>query len=500
MTIEKETSAYFTLVNNDPWVISALVLGCSLRMTGTESVLVCQCGPQVSQRSLRRLEEVYDIVEPAEPFAFPDSKYNNSSDIPPDLEFSFRRLHAWKREEFKRITYLDPDMVVFQPIDDLFSVPGVAAARDLNFRIFRHGKTYTDYFNGGLVTFSPSLDVFTSFRDTLRGRWVYLGAAEQHLVNLVCREEWFRIPDAYHVQAGASSHAWYAGRPEKIKTLHFARISKPWDAHYNGRKHLYRSWRLFARMWVQVMRECSKNYDWEDVPDALGWESHKVDNRPVSLVRQSIRSSESPMPIDVSRMMKPRKLAEIAVFKGAIQKISELSSLAALLRRRKLRTVVEIGTARGGTLWLWCQLAESDAHIVSIDIPGRDGLPSARDEHLRRHAIGSQKLDALRMDSQDQKTVANVRELLSGTEVDFLFIDADHSYAGVRRDFELYVPLVRSGGLVVFHDILPHPKFPSYQVHRFWSEICESFRHREFLDHKDERGWGQWGGIGVLHV
>ena len=62
MTIEKETSAYFTLVNNDPWVVSALVLGYSLRMTGTESVLVCQCGPQVSQRSLLRLEEVYDIV------------------------------------------------------------------------------------------------------------------------------------------------------------------------------------------------------------------------------------------------------------------------------------------------------------------------------------------------------------------------------------------------------------------------------------------------------
>jgi cephalosporin hydroxylase len=37
--------------------------------------------------------------------------------------------------------------------------------------------------------------------------------------------------------------------------------------------------------------------------------------------------------------------------------------------------------------------------------------------------------------------------------IDFLFIDGDHSYEGVSSDFQMYSPLVRSGGLVGFHDL-----------------------------------------------
>ncbi len=41
-----------------------------------------------------------------------------------------------------------------------------------------------------------------------------------------------------------------------------------------------------------------------------------------------------------------------------------------------------------------------------------------------------------------------------GGPIRLLLIDADHSYAGVRRDFELWSPLVAPGGLIVFHDYL----------------------------------------------
>ncbi len=39
-----------------------------------------------------------------------------------------------------------------------------------------------------------------------------------------------------------------------------------------------------------------------------------------------------------------------------------------------------------------------------------------------------------------------------GTPIRLLFIDADHSYEGVKQDFELWSPLVEPGGLVLFHD------------------------------------------------
>ncbi len=42
---------------------------------------------------------------------------------------------------------------------------------------------------------------------------------------------------------------------------------------------------------------------------------------------------------------------------------------------------------------------------------------------------------------------------------DLLFIDADHSEAGVRRDYEDYAPMVRSGGVIAFHDALKRPTY-----------------------------------------
>ena len=38
------------------------------------------------------------------------------------------------------------------------------------------------------------------------------------------------------------------------------------------------------------------------------------------------------------------------------------------------------------------------------------------------------------------------------SDIDFLFIDGNHSYESVLCDFLLYYPLVKKGGIVGFHD------------------------------------------------
>ncbi len=494
--------AYFTLVQNDPWVIGALVLGHSLRKSKTVAALVCQTGLEVSDESRQRLAEVYDVVEAAQEYQFPESSFNNFADIPERLAFSFRRLNAWRRTEFERITYLDSDVVVLKNIDALFDIPGVAAPREFSFRVWMRGKTYTDFFNGGLVTFTPAAQLFGRFAETLATQWVYLGAAEQHLVNVVCRDDWFRIPDRYHVQAGAKEHARFSERPARMRTLHFSKISKPWDERYKGGKYLWPSWRRFARMWIECLRDYEKEYSDRVSPRAFWWESADAvggvlvsgGGRPTADRRRAVHTRAQRM------QQTPTKMAEIAVFKGAFQKISELGRLIALLRRRKLRTVVEIGTFRGGTLWLWCQLATEDARIVSIDLPAKSAAGRRQQGNLKKYAIASQRLNFIRNGSQKDATRVQLSRLLDGEAIDFLFIDGDHRYEAVRRDFELYSPLLRPGGIVAFHDILQPPRFPNNQVKRFWRELKKDYRIKELVDPADERGWGQWGGIGVVYI
>lgn len=43
-------------------------------------------------------------------------------------------------------------------------------------------------------------------------------------------------------------------------------------------------------------------------------------------------------------------------------------------------------------------------------------------------------------------------KLLPDPWIDFLIVDADHSYEGVKRDIEAWWPKVKEGGLVFFHD------------------------------------------------
>lgn len=196
-----------------------------------------------------------------------------------------------------------------------------------------------------------------------------------------------------------------------------------------------------------------------------------------------------------------KKLAEIAIFKGACQKLSELANLIDLLKNRKLMVVVEIGTYKGGCFWLWCQLAQPDALIVSIDLPGGDfggGFSEETMEVYRAYGREKQSLHFLRRDSHLPETRLELEALLQGRPIDLLTIDGDHRYEGVKSDFKLYSSLVREGGLIAFHDILFHPRVSACEVERLWKEISPHYQNVTFTESNDDRGWGQWGGIGVL--
>jgi cephalosporin hydroxylase len=102
----------------------------------------------------------------------------------------------------------------------------------------------------------------------------------------------------------------------------------------------------------------------------------------------------------------------------------------------------------------------------------------------------------LRRDSHDPKTLEEVKGILDGQKVDFLFIDGDHTYNGVKQDFEMYSPLVKEGGIIAFHDIVCHDPSENVGVPEFWNLIKNKYKHLEIV-----YDWNQkWAGIGVLYV
>ena len=192
-------------------------------------------------------------------------------------------------------------------------------------------------------------------------------------------------------------------------------------------------------------------------------------------------------------------IAREAVSLGAMQKASELAGFLDAAAAIRPRTILEIGTCLGGTFWALAQVAEADALLISVDLPlgPFSGRGTVDTTVLSGFVRPGQRGQFFRGDSHDAAISGQVRAALPGP-VDVLLIDGDHTYAGVKQDFEDYAPLVRHEGLVAFHDILPHSRVPSCQVDRFWSEIRTQFEAVEFVEPDHDAGWGPWGGIGVI--
>lgn len=106
------------------------------------------------------------------------------------------------------------------------------------------------------------------------------------------------------------------------------------------------------------------------------------------------------------------------------------------------------------------------------------------------------KINLVREDSHNKETLQEIKKILDGRKLDFLFIDGDHTYTGVKRDFELYKQLVRKGGIIAFHDIAPHSLETKCEVNKFWNEIKNNYEYQEFVE-----DWKQnWAGIGLIKV
>lgn len=127
----------------------------------------------------------------------------------------------------------------------------------------------------------------------------------------------------------------------------------------------------------------------------------------------------------------------------------------------EIKVVVEIGTFQGDSLRIWRELLDPELLIGVQDT--EETTPEVAAE------LGAQMVIAK---SQDPWAHATVLEKLGGRAIDLLYIDGDHMYPAVKRDWELYSPLVRPGGIIVLHDAVIEDN-DTVEVYQFYREIRE---------------------------
>ena len=185
------------------------------------------------------------------------------------------------------------------------------------------------------------------------------------------------------------------------------------------------------------------------------------------------------------------------------QREDEIIKLAKVIVELNPKIVVEIGTRKGGTLFTWSRIINAEK-IISIDLPeGRfgGGYPIKKQKLYKYFAHDKKtEIHLIQDDSHSGNTLNKVQRILDTEKIDFLFIDGDHSYEGVKLDFELYRPFVKAGGIIALHDIVTnttsHYEADSIEVPKFWNEIKIKYRYEEVIENVNQRSMG----IGILFV
>ena len=180
-----------------------------------------------------------------------------------------------------------------------------------------------------------------------------------------------------------------------------------------------------------------------------------------------------------------------------LQVRSEILQLLNVIRSKLPKYVLEIGTSNGGTLFLLSRVATEDACMISIDLPlgaYGGGYPAWKRPFYKSFAKKEQTIRLIRADSHEPVTQEKVAAILQANKIDLLFIDGDHTYEGVKKDFEMYEPLVKDGGMIVLHDVVPHRQVHGCGVDKYWNEIKNKHRYQEFVEDPEQ----QWAGLGLI--
>ena len=196
------------------------------------------------------------------------------------------------------------------------------------------------------------------------------------------------------------------------------------------------------------------------------------------------------------------------------QKKYEILALQELLKNQHLERIVEIGTWNGATALLWAMIVSKypQGKLYCCDLSFYYGqfyselTKKMYDKLMYKDTEYEKYVTELTGDTHDRAYISHVKQIVD-QPVDFMFIDGDHTYEGVKADFLNFCGLVKPGGHIAFHDIRDTP------VHRaggcyvawFWNEIKNNYEHWEFVDSNEYLCYGSPNpsksmGIGVIRV
>lgn len=143
------------------------------------------------------------------------------------------------------------------------------------------------------------------------------------------------------------------------------------------------------------------------------------------------------------------------------------TDIPAWLRTCGYKYLAEVGVREGNHLKTW--MAAKPTCVVAVDLWANTGTKSQNDKdhsqakcdamfanlqgYMRDLALQGIDLQLLRGDS------VKMAEVIDNDQLDFAYLDADHTYEAVKADIAAWWPKVRPGGTLAGHDYIGIERF-----------------------------------------
>lgn len=134
--------------------------------------------------------------------------------------------------------------------------------------------------------------------------------------------------------------------------------------------------------------------------------------------------------------------------------MKERVTLYSLAKAPKIQICLEIGSYLGASAYCISSglSKKSDVKIFCIDTWANDSMSEGKRDTLREFSTNTAIFANIIVPVQGFST--NVVKAVADktSHIDFMFIDGDHSYDGVKSDWEAYKGFLRPGSIIAFHD------------------------------------------------
>jgi cephalosporin hydroxylase len=158
---------------------------------------------------------------------------------------------------------------------------------------------------------------------------------------------------------------------------------------------------------------------------------------------------------------------------------TEMNDALEFIDGKNLSGFIEVGSANGASFHCWGRAIPTGPKI-SVDWNFGFGLAVQNVGDTVAHEADHQTIQirndtwrtnfadvhTVEGDSRSPDTIEQVRKILNGQTVDWVFIDAWHEYDAAMADYKNYLEFVSPNGYITFHDI-----FQSDSMKQFWHEV-----------------------------